>query len=126
MQQRVDASPFGPWWGLLVESVSSGASSVRLPYRQSLERLGGILHGACTAVVADVAVWVAIMTVVEGGEHALTVHLTSDYIAPARSDIIGTARLLKVGRRLAVGIVETRADDGKLVGSHQVTYLLPS
>ena len=125
MQQRVDASPFGPWWGLLVESVSSGASSVRLPYRQSLERPGGVLHGACTVVVADVAVWVAIMTVVEGGEHALTVRLTTDYIASARSDIIGTARLLEVGRQLAVGTVETRADDGKLVGMHQVTYLLP-
>src|SRR5215469_9702354 len=61
MQQRVDASPFGLWWGLLVESVSSGASRIRLPYRQSLERLGGVLHGGCTVVVADVAVWVAIM-----------------------------------------------------------------
>lgn len=126
MQQRVDASPFGPWWGLRVESVSSGASRVRLPYRQPLERLGGVLHGGCTVVVADVAVWVAIMTVVEGGEHALTIHLTTDYIASARSDIIGTARLLKVGRQLAVGVVETRTDDGKLVGTHQVTYLLPS
>lgn len=66
------------------------------------------------------------MTVVEGGERAVTVHLTTDYIASARSDIIGTARLLRVGRRLAVGVVETHADDGKLIGSHQVTYLLPN
>lgn len=125
MQQHVNAQPFGPWWGLVVESVSSGGASVRLPHRRELQRLGGVLHGGCSVVVADVAVWVAIMTVVEGGEDALTVHLTTDYIAPASHDIIGTARLVKVGRRLAVGMAETRMEDGKLVGIHHVTYALP-
>lgn len=124
MQQRVDASPFGPWWGLLVESASNGSSTVRLPHRPELERLGGVLHGACVVVVADVAIWVAIMTVVSGGENALSVHLTTDYVAPARGDIIGTARLIKVGRRLAVGLAEVYTDDGSIVSTHQVTYAL--
>ena len=125
IQRRLDASPFGPWWGLLVESVSNGGSSVRLPHRRELERSGGALHGGCVVVVADVAVWVAIMTAVEGSEGALTVHLTTDYVAAARGDIIGTARLIKVGRRLAVGVAEVRTDDGTIVSTHQVTYALP-
>ena len=125
IQQRLDASPFGPWWGLLVESGSDGISRVRLPHRRELQRLGGALHGGCAVVVADVAVWVALMTVVEGGEDALTVHLTTEYLAAARGDIIGTARLIKVGRQLAVGVAEVCTDDGKIVSAHQVTYALP-
>jgi uncharacterized protein (TIGR00369 family) len=126
MQRLVDAAPFGRWWGLLVESVGVGSASVRLPYRHVLERPGGVLHGGCSTVVADVAVWIAIMSIVEGGEHALTVHLATDYISRANGDIVGTARLIKVGRRLAMGSVETRSDDGTLVATHQVTYALPS
>jgi uncharacterized protein (TIGR00369 family) len=124
MQRWVDESPFGPWWGLIVESAAHGTAAVRLPYRPELQRLGGVLHGGCAMVVADVAVWVAIIATVEGGEQAVTTHLATEYLAPARGDIIGTARLLKAGRRLAVGTVETRTLDGTLVAAHTVTYAL--
>ena len=77
-------------------------------------------------MLADVAVWVALIAEVEGGEHAVTVHLASDYLAAARGDIIGNARLLKLGRRLAVASVETRMVEGTLVAVHRVTYALVS
>jgi uncharacterized protein (TIGR00369 family) len=124
MQRWVDESPFGPWWGLVVETAGPGAASVRLPYRAELQRLGGVLHGGCAMVVADVAVWVAIIATVESGERAVTTHLATEYLAPASGDIIGAARLLKVGRRLAVGAVETRTPDGTLVAVHSATYAL--
>jgi acyl-coenzyme A thioesterase PaaI-like protein len=76
-------------------------------------------------VVADVAMWIAIIAAVDGGERAVTIHFATDYLAPARGDIIASARLLKVGRRLIVGSVDTRALDGTLVAVHQVTYALP-
>ena len=126
LQRFVDDSPFGPWWGFVVESAGKGAASVRLPHRPQFERPGGILHGGCAAILADVAVWVALIAEVEGGERAVTVHLATDYLAAARGDIIGTARLLKVGRRLAVASVETRTAEDTLVSVHQVTYALAS
>jgi uncharacterized protein (TIGR00369 family) len=125
LQHWVDESPFGPWWGLQVESVAKSSAVVRLPYRPEFQRLGGVLQGTCVVVVADVAMWIAIIATVAGGERALTVNLATDYLAPARSDIIGTATLLKVGRRLIVGSIETRTPDGTLVAVHRSTYALP-
>jgi uncharacterized protein (TIGR00369 family) len=126
LQRLVDDSPFGPWWGFVVESAGEGGASVRLPYRTQFERPGGILNGGCAATLADVAVWVALVAELEEGERAVTLHLATDYVAVARGDIIGTARLLKVGRRYAVASVETRTTEGTLVSVHQVTYALAS
>jgi uncharacterized protein (TIGR00369 family) len=126
LQRLVDDSPFGPWWGFVVESGGEGGARVRLPHRRQFERTGGILNGGCAAILADVAVWVALIAEVEEGERAVTVHLTTDYLAPARGDIIAAARLLKVGGRLAVASVETRTAEGTLVSVHQVIYALAS
>ena len=120
LQRWIDESPFGPWYGLQVEVDETGAPSVRLPYRPELQRLGGVLQGGCAMVVADVAMWIAIIAAVEGGERAVTVNCATDFLAPARGDIVATAQLLKAGRRLIVGSVETRTD-----AVHRVTYSLP-
>lgn len=125
LQRWVDESPFGAWWGLRVESAAKGSATVRLPYRPELQRLGGVLQGACVTVVADVAMWIAIIATVEGGERAATVNLSTDYLAPARGDVIGTATLVKVGRRLIFGSVDSRTEDGTLVAVHRVTYAMP-
>ena len=77
-------------------------------------------------IAADVAVWVALCARVPNGEFALTVHLGTDYLAPARSDVVAEARLHKVGKRLAFASAESRDRDGTLVAVHQVTYALPS
>jgi uncharacterized protein (TIGR00369 family) len=125
LQAMVDRSHFGRWWGLMVESVDPDPVRVRVPARTELLRPGDVLHGACAMIAADVAVWVALCGRISNGEGALTVHLATDYLAPARSDIIAEARLLKVGKRLAFASAETRTVDGTLVAVHQITYALP-
>jgi uncharacterized protein (TIGR00369 family) len=122
LQRLIDDLPFGRWWGFVVESAGQGGATLRLPHRPQFERPGGILNGGCAATLADMAVWVALIAEVDEGERAVTVHLATDYVAAARGDITGAARLLKVGRRLAVASVETRTADGALVAIHQVTY----
>jgi uncharacterized protein (TIGR00369 family) len=125
LQAMVDRSHFGRWWGLIVDSVAPDPVRVRVPARTELLRPGDVLHGACAMIAADVAVWVALCGRVANGEGALTVHLASDYLAPARGDIVAEARLLKVGKRLAFASAETRTLDGTLVATHQITYALP-
>jgi uncharacterized protein (TIGR00369 family) len=123
MQSLVDGSAFGRWWGLVVDSVEP--ARVRLPMRAELLRPGDVMHGGCAVVAADVAVWVALSVRVPGGERALTVHLATDYLAPARGDLVAEARLLKIGKRLAFASAETRTLDGTLVAVHQLTYAFP-
>ena len=124
MQSLVDRSRFGRWWGLVVDAVDP--ARVRVPWREELLRPGDVMHGACAMVAADVAVWVALCARLPKGEFALTVHLGTDYLAPARGDVVAEARLLKVGKRLAFATAETRELDGALVAVHQITYALPS
>jgi uncharacterized protein (TIGR00369 family) len=126
LQRWVDESPFGPWYGLRVESAGDGEARVRLPYRAEMQRLGGVLNGGCAMIVADVAMWVAIISAVDGGERALTVNMSTDFLAPARSDIIATARIIKAGRRLIVGSADTHDAGGALVAVHRLTYALPA
>jgi uncharacterized protein (TIGR00369 family) len=72
-------------------------------------------------------VWIAIIASVEGGERAVTTHLSTEYLAPAQNcDIVANARLVKVGRRIAVALVETRTTTGTLVATHSITYALRS
>jgi uncharacterized protein (TIGR00369 family) len=125
LQRWIDESPFGPFYGLRVEVDDAGTPSVRLPYRPELQRLGGVLQGGCAMVVADVAMWIAIIAAIDGGERAVTVNCSTDFLAPARGDIVATAHLLKAGRRLVVGDVHTRTDDGTLSAVHRITYSLP-
>ena len=83
LQRWIDDSPFGPWWGLQVELDDKDAPRVRLPFRPEFQRLGGVLQGACVTVVADVAMWLAIIAAVEGGENAATIHCPRNRLSRA-------------------------------------------
>ena len=44
-QGVLDDSPFGQWWGFVVESVGQGTVTVRLPWRAEFLRPGNLLQG---------------------------------------------------------------------------------
>ena len=48
----VAGTGFGPWWGMVVESVGLGTAVLGLPHRKEFERPGGLLQGACVMGVS--------------------------------------------------------------------------
>lgn len=121
----VEAQPFCRWWGLGVSGIGDGSAVVTLPAGPHLLRPGGVLHGSCYEVVADVAMWLAIMTRTGVEPMAVTIEMKTSFLRGTAGDITGTARLLRLGRRVAFGEAEMRDGAGELVAHSTLSYIRP-
>lgn len=74
--------------------------------------------------LADVAFWIALMTVHGVDDPAVTLEMKTNFLAAARSDLMCTARLVSDGRTVAFGTAETVADS-RIIAHHTLTYLRP-
>jgi uncharacterized protein (TIGR00369 family) len=113
---------FCRWWGVEVVAVAPGRCRIRLPLRPELLRPGGVLHGPGYEVVADLAAWLAIMTLVGEEAMAVTVEMKTSFLRGATTDVTSTADVLKLGRRLAFVTAETRDAEGVLCAHTTLTY----
>ena len=97
--------------------------SVRVPCNRRLERPGGILSGMTIMGAADVAMWLAIMTVRGSGEVWVTSDMKTAFLRSGKDEeVICTARLLKLGKRSAYGTVDTVGANSGLLAHHVVSY----
>lgn len=111
-----------------IERFGAGAVAVRLPYQDLLLRPGGTISGPALMALADVTLYGLVLSMVGRLELAVTTDLTFHFMhRPARVDVLAEGRLLKLGRRLAVGEVLMHSDDehGPLVCHVVGTYAIP-
>jgi uncharacterized protein (TIGR00369 family) len=112
-------------FGFLVQSCAPRECSVRVPYAASLERPGGIVSGITIMGVADVAMWLAIMTERGIAEQWVTTDMKTAFLSSAReTDVYCTARVLKLGKRTAYGTAECRSSSGDLLAHHVLSCAL--
>lgn len=102
--------------------------TLRMPFRQSLVRAGGTISGPAMMALADTAAYFLLLAMAGPVAHAATAALSINFLSrPQPVDILATARMLKLGRRLAVSTVEIRSDGSDDVVAHAtVTYAVPS
>jgi uncharacterized protein (TIGR00369 family) len=111
---------------LFIEDVAPMSARVRLRFHERNLRPGGTLSGPALVTLADAALYVAVMGMLGPVTLAVTTSLTINFLArPKPADVIGTARLLKLGKRLAVGEVSVTSDDDELVAHATGTYSIP-
>lgn len=122
-QQILDTSPFGPWWGFQVSAVAPGRAQLRLPARAELFRPGGVLQGGCAMTLADVAFWIAVISVIGPDEPAVTLGQTSTFLGGARTDLVCNAELVRTGRSVLYGTADVVDTNDALVAHHTLTYL---
>ena len=115
-------SPFAGWWGLSVDAVGYGAATVSLPSAPHLFRPGRVLQGASYVVAADVAMWLAIMTRNGTDTPAVTVEMKTNFLRSTASDLVSTATIVHLGRRLIFGAAQTTDGTGRLVAHSTLTY----
>ncbi len=112
-QRAIDGSPFGRWWGYRVEELGPGHARLLLPFQPSFERPGGVLQGGCAMTLADVAFWIAGMTVTGEDLSALTLQMSSSFLRPALlGDLRSEAKILRAGRRILYGEASVRTPRG--------------
>ena len=112
---------------LSVEELASGRAVVRLKGDSSQLRAGGTLSGPTIMMLADTALYAAVLSVVGLEPLAVTTDLAFHFLSrPALRDLIAEARIVKHGRKLVVGDVLIRSDGSTGAVAHAVgTYALP-
>jgi uncharacterized protein (TIGR00369 family) len=113
--------------GYALERVWRGGCRLRRHFHPKSLRPGGTVSGPIIMALADVAMYVAVLSAIGWVPLAVTTNLTVNFLRkPAPRDLLADARLIKLGKRLAVGEVGIRSDGGDdLVAHATLTYSIP-
>ena len=114
--------------GLTIEAVWHRGCRVRLAYREQFLRPGGTISGPTMMGLTDFAMYAAILGTIGPVPLAVTTNLNINFLRkPALRDLIAEAKLIKLGKRLAVGDVAISSDgDAEMVAHATSTYSIPS
>jgi uncharacterized protein (TIGR00369 family) len=116
-------------YGKRIHIEAVGPMTARLRYRADEKNLrpGGTVSGPTLMGFADGAVYVAILANIGWVPLAVTTSLTINFLKkPAPGDLIAECKLIKLGKRLAVGDVALRsAGEDELVAHCVATYSIP-
>lgn len=108
--------------------VENDFSLLRQPINESHLRPGGTVSGPTLMTLADVALYVAILSKIGPVALAVTTDFTIHFLNKPRSDraIMAKASLLKLGKRLVIGEVELYSEGEAEIVAHVVaTYSVP-
>ncbi len=118
------ATAFLDGYELEVAASAPRECHVRVPFNTQSERPGGIVSGMTVMGVADVAMWLAIMTVRGTQETWVTSDMKTAFLRSGRAEhMLCVAKILKIGKRTAYGIVETMGDKSGLLAHHVISYV---
>ena len=125
--QKIVDDAFTDWAVPQVESLNGDTLVMFQPIESRNSRPGGTINGPTMMALADNAAWVVILAHIGPVLLAVTTSLHIDFLRlPELSDLIARARLIKLGRRLAVVDVELFSrGSNDLVAKAQVTYSIP-
>ena len=94
---------FHPGSGLSIETVEHGRARVRLAYNEKFVRPGGTISGPTMMMLADFALYLAVLSAIGPVALAVTINFNINFLRrPEQRDIIADARIMKLGKRLAV------------------------
>ena len=90
-----------------IESADGAACRLRQRYREQMLRPGGTISGPTLMALADFAMYVVLLSAVGPVGLAVTTSLNINFLRKGvpGQDVLAAARLLKLGKRLAVGEV---------------------
>jgi len=111
-----------------IEDVWHGGCRLRHRYDDRSLRPGGTLSGATMMSLGDFAMYVAVLSAIGWVPLAVTTNLNINFLKkPAARDLLAEARLIKLGKRLAVGEIGIRSEgEDELVAHVTSTYSIPA
>ncbi len=112
---------------IAIEEAWHGGCRVRRRFSERTLRPGGTISGPTMMALTDFAMYVAILASVGPVPLAVTTSLNINCLRkPSPRDLIAETRLIKLGKRLAVGEVEIYSDgEEEMVAHATATYSIP-
>lgn len=119
-----------PWaheMGMRTDTIGSGTARLRLPFKTSMVRPGGVIAGPMIMALADACMFAVAMSRIGKIKLAVTTSFNINFLHRASpSDLIAEGRILKLGRRLAVMDVTVHSDGHDEPVAHATgTYSIP-
>ena len=110
-----------------VEGVGPLSARMRMDYHERHIRPGGTISGPSMMALADLALYAAILAHIGPVALAVTTSLNFNFLRkPEQRALIADCRLLKLGKRLAVGEVSIFSEGSSDVVCHATgTYSIP-
>lgn len=111
----------------VVTELGDGTAGVRLEITDAHRRPGNYVSGPTQMSLADTVTYAAIFTRLGITPMAVTTSLNMSFLRPLIADVVmAEAKLIKLGRTLAVAEVHIRGEGSASPASHAVvTYALP-
>jgi uncharacterized protein (TIGR00369 family) len=111
-----------------IEEVGQMSATVRLRYHPDHLRPGGTISGPSMFALCDLALYVAILHEIGRVKLAVTTNVSINFLRKREpGDLLGRARLMKLGRRLAVGEVALYSPGHEEMVAHATgTYSIPA
>jgi acyl-CoA thioesterase len=117
--------PFWKLLGIQLIDVKKGWAQLRLPFSEKLVHPYGIVHGGASFSLADSAVAMALLGLVDKDEQFTTVEMKINYIRPVdQGEITAEAIILEKGEKIALGDVTITNNQGRLVAKCLATYMI--
>ena len=118
---------WGPRSPNQIEAVGPGMARVRLTIGDRHLRPGGTVSGPAMMTLCDATMYVAILATIGPVALAVTTNLSINFLRkPEPGDLIAECKLMKLGKRLAVGEVSVHAGGSDELVAHCVaTYSIP-
>jgi uncharacterized protein (TIGR00369 family) len=110
-----------------IEAVGPMCATVRLAYHPEHLRPGGTISGPSMFALCDLALYVAVLNEIGRVKLAVTTSVTINFLRrPAPADLLGKAKLMKLGKRLAIGEVALYSQgQAEMVAHATGTYSIP-
>lgn len=119
--------PFITALGVRLEKLGKGTSTMRMSGKPEFLRPGDSVNGPVLVALVDVAMYAAIMSLIGRSEMALTTNLNINFLRPPPlGDLLAEARMIKLGKRLAVMEATVFSDGHDEPVAHATgTYSIP-
>lgn len=121
--------PLSRYLRFRVDALGHGWARITLPGSEEWNRAGGTISGPAIMALADTVFYAAVLTRIGLEPMAVTSDLSIRFLRPPPSDDLRSeARVLRLGRRQAVGEVRMWSgdDEERLVAHATGTYALPA
>ncbi|MBX2835634.1 MAG: PaaI family thioesterase [Gammaproteobacteria bacterium] len=126
---QAEQMPFADLFGLSLEEIRTDGVLMRARYDDRFLRPGGTISGPVMMALADAAMYALVLSHIGMVELAVTTNLNINFLRkPSPGDVLAFAKLLKLGKRLAVGDVVLYSEDespAKPVAHVTSSYSIP-
>jgi uncharacterized protein (TIGR00369 family) len=111
----------------VIEDAWHGGCRIRRRFSARSLRPGGTISGPTMMALTDFAMYVAILASVGPVPLAVTTNLNINFLRkPAQRDLVAEVKLIKLGKRLAIGDVAIYSDgEDEMVAHATSTYSIP-